>query len=359
MKQRLFIVEPNPAFGGGSERVCLDLARWLADRGHQIRLLHDLPGSMLPAYAEYGTQFHRLPLRPFGWRTLASSLRRANAIAQLLKKQRATGVLCSELHYIRLLALASRLSQVPVIFHLGLPATHAEWSWRSAYRNIAAGVSPSQHSLETWKNAQWPHDRLHMIPNWVDTNIGLSPYNTIITYVGTLAYEKGVDVLLQAFAQLRTQIPRLQLVFAGKDPLPPDHWANRASSLGIPPESVVMLGIQPNPEKVFAAADLAVIPSICEETFGLTLIEAMACATPVVTSTITSFTTILGPNFAHLRSPTNDPNALAQTLKRQLSNPGSLRELGPSLRGHILKHFSPAVACSAYEALLGKQMRKN
>ena len=139
--------EPNPSFGGGSEQVCLDLARGLAARGHRISLLHDIAGTMLPAYTAAGAATHAMKLCPFGWRTFGPSLIRARRIARLARFNDADVLVASELHYLRLLALSSRMSGVPVVFHLGLAATHREWSWTAAYRTDRKSTRPdSSHT---------------------------------------------------------------------------------------------------------------------------------------------------------------------------------------------------------------------
>ena len=368
---KLLFVEPNPSFGGGSERVCLELARWLAGRGHAIALLHDADGSMLPAYAAFGTQTRQMALRPFGWRTLGASLRRARRIGCMARKQGVNVIVSSELHYLRLLALASRFSGVPVVFHLGLPATHDEWSWRWAYRTVAAGVAPSAHTLATWRTARWPAETLSEIPNWVDgerfkpvadqaalrAHLGLPVDARIISYVGSLIPEKGIEPLLAAFAILQESLPDTILVLAGKDNVPGDRWARRAAELGIPPDRAHFLGARRDPEAVMAAADVAVAPSLCDEAFGLTVVESMACGVPVVTSSVGIFTQILGPAHQDLVTRTGDAADLARGLRVVLEDRAAARTRGQALRARALQMFDADPACAAYEAILRRVSR--
>lgn len=368
---KLLFVEPNPSYGGGSERVCLDLARWLAGRGHAIALLHDADGSMLPAYAAFGTQTRQMPLRPFGWRTLGASLRRARRIGCLARKLGVNVIVSSELHYLRLLALASRFSGVPVVFHLGLPATHREWSWRRAYRTVAAGVAPSAHTLATWRTARWPAETLSEIPNWVDgerfqpaadraalrTELGLPVTARLIGYVGSLIPEKGIEPLLGAFARLQASLPDSVLVLAGKDNVPGDRWPRRAAELGLALDRVRFLGVRRDPEAILAAADVAVAPSLCEEAFGLTVVEAMACGVPVVTSSVGMFAQLLGPGQQELMTRTGDIADLARGLHAVLADPAAAQARGQALRVRALQVFGSAPACAAYEEILRRVSR--
>lgn len=368
---KLLFVEPNPSFGGGSERVCLDLARWLAGRDHAIALLHDADGSMLPAYAAFGTQIRQMPLRPFGWRTLGASLRRARRIGCLARKLGVNVIVSSELHYLRLLALASRFSGVPVVFHLGLPATHREWSWWWAYRTIAAGVAPSAHTLATWRAARWPTETLSQIPNWVDgdrfkpeadraalrAQLGLPVDALVVGYVGSLIPEKGIETLLTAFASLQAALPDLLLALAGKDNVPGDRWARRAAELGIPPNRTQFLGVRRDPEAIMAAADVVVVPSLCEEAFGLTVVEAMACGVPVITSLVGMFAQILGPAHQDLLTRTGDAADLARGLRVVLMDRAAATARGLALRTRALQVFGTDRTCAAYQEILQRVSR--
>lgn len=358
----LLFCEPNPLFGGGSEQVCLDLARGLAARGHRISLLHDHAGTMLPAYEAAGVTRHQMELRPFGWRTFGSSLLRARRIGRLARSLGAEVIVASEVHYLRLLALASRMSGTPVLFHLGLAATHRDWSWVRAYRTICAGVAPSAHTLKSWRDSGWPAETLTEIPNGVDTNrfcpapdktalrakLGLPVQAILINHTGRLTTEKGTGTLLEAFARLQEELPTSVLVLVGKDELPGDRWPRRAAALGIPAERVRFLGVRPDPEVFMAAADVVVVPSECEESFGLTVVEAMACDVQVITTEVGMLPQLLGPGQAECVVRPGDAPELARAIRHAVSAPG----LSRNLRARVLEHFNTERFCSSYEQVL-------
>src|SRR5712664_847963 len=96
---------------------------------------------------------------------------------------------------------------------------------------------------------------------------------------------EGVDVLLDAFARLRRQVPnaRLALVGEGDDA---SSYEARARDLGIA-QAITFRGVLGGAALVdaFQRASVVVLPSLTEaESFGMVLIEAMACGTPVVAS---------------------------------------------------------------------------
>ena len=360
----ILFFEPNPSFGGGSEQVCLDLARGLAGRGHRISLLHDHPGTMLPAYAAAGATTQQMTLRPFGWRTFGPSLLRAWRIAQRIRSLGAEAVVASELHYLRLLAIVARNSGVPVLFHLGLAATHGEWSWTAAYRTMRAGIAPSAHTLRTWRERGWPAETLSEIPNGVDTDrfcpavdktalraqLGLPVAATLINHTGRLASAKGTETLLVAFAQLYEDLPNTVLVLVGRSEFAANHWPQRITELGIPSGRVKFVGVRSNPEAFMAAADVVVVPSEWEEPFGLTVIEAMACGVPVITTRVGMLPQLLGSRCDDWVVRPGDSRQLAGAIRRALGDAAIVR--GRSLRTRVLENFSANRFCAAYERVL-------
>ncbi len=107
----------------------------------------------------------------------------------------------------------------------------------------------------------------------------------VFLYVGQLIVRKGVDILLQSFAELQRRYPRTALVLAGTGPLL-STLRKQAKDLGL--EAVHFVGSVPYQElpAYYAAADAVVLPSR-SEVWGLTLNEAMASARPVIASEAT------------------------------------------------------------------------
>ncbi len=110
-----------------------------------------------------------------------------------------------------------------------------------------------------------------------------------ILYVGRLVVEKGIFLLLRAFALLSKQQPGWQLVFVGKGP---DCEKLKQEIQGLQLEDAVKIQDPVSHEKIaplLRSADILVLPSYdtleWKEQFGHVLIEAMACKIPVVGST--------------------------------------------------------------------------
>lgn len=125
----------------------------------------------------------------------------------------------------------------------------------------------------------------------VSHNINV-PY---ILFVGSLKPHKNVSRLLRAFAQLRaSKRIRHSLVIVGDDALGRDNLAAETARLGLDKDVLFIRQVSDVllPD-FYRAADLLVMPSTLEG-FGLPVVEAMACGTPVACSNAASLPEVAG-----------------------------------------------------------------
>jgi len=130
-----------------------------------------------------------------------------------------------------------------------------------------------------------------VIPNAVDpTQFNAPPrskqYPPTVGFVYAIAHFKGADVCIRACEMARQQIPELKVVAFGADkpstevPLPKD------TEFHYRPE-------QANLKKIYSACDIWLFGSRLDS-FGLPILEAMACRTPVIAVPIGAATDLLG-----------------------------------------------------------------
>ena len=150
-----------------------------------------------------------------------------------------------------------------------------------------------------------------------------------ILYLGGFDCRKNVATLLQAFAHLRRPAD-LKLAIAGKlperdTPFFP-HPRRLAEELGLE-ERVAFIGWVAEEDKpaLYTGAVAFVFPSLYEG-FGLPVLEAMACGTPVVASDRASLPEVVGQG-GLLVDPT-DVDDLAAAMERLLTDEGLRAELG-------------------------------
>jgi glycosyltransferase involved in cell wall biosynthesis len=92
--------------------------------------------------------------------------------------------------------------------------------------------------------------------------------------------------------------------------------------------------------ELYAEAELAVIPSLYEG-FSLPAIEAMACGTPLVTTTGGALPEVVGPSGeCAMTVPAGDADALAVQLVKTLNDQGQRDRLGEGGRRRVLDRFT-------------------
>ncbi|WP_330455747.1 glycosyltransferase family 4 protein [Streptomyces sp. NBC_00820] len=202
------------------------------------------------------------------------------------------------------------------------------------------------------------HDHAVQITPGVDTGrftpgpLPPSRRSRLVVYLGRLdrtSAWKGVDVLLEAFAGLPDDT-RLCLV-GGGDALP-DHLRH-AQRLGIA-ERVALPGQLTGPALVDALREAAVVvlPSLTEaESFGMALLEAMACGTPVIGSDVGGIPHIVRDRENGLLVPPGDPGALADAMKLLLDDGVLADRLGTAGRRHAVTHFDWSALTARYVQL--------
>src|SRR6266581_762709 len=223
-------------------------------------------------------------------------------------------------------------------------------AWHSYERQIFRSCSGVHALTPLEKDAvetMCPGISVSVIPNGIDLSLiddGLRAMASVsevfrgiaepyLLFVGRLAPEKGVDLLLEAFSILRRDRQEMSLVIVGPDEL--GLWGTlkqRAKDLGIS-RSINYLGTVSEPDKyrLFASAQAFLLPSLSEG-LSVSLLEALACGTPAIVSTGCNLPveTIAGvPQARASSSETLSPsesegrrNACAEAKRRYLS--GSL-----------------------------------
>lgn len=155
--------------------------------------------------------------------------------------------------------------------------------------------------------------------------MGVDPDAPVIAFVGGMDVPhafKGVDVLLRAFAGSGLR-DRAQIVLVGDGELRAG-YERTARDLGVAGR-VRFLGRAPEDDlvRVYRMATVTVLPSTTEEeAFGIVLIEAMACGSPVVASALPGVRSVVGDGeqARGIATPPGDAAALAAALETMVDD---------------------------------------
>lgn len=160
-------------------------------------------------------------------------------------------------------------------------------------------------------------------------------------FVGRLAPEKGLDVLIAAWPLVRAQYPQARLTLIGEGPQRPA-LEEMVRTLGMmlgPGQAIDMPGAAPEPSEMMRGADLFILPSR-EEGMSIALLEAMALGIPLVASSIAGNRRLVS-DFKHGRlAPPDDPKALAGVIIDQWDNFDRAFHMSRAARSRVEQEFS-------------------
>lgn len=198
---------------------------------------------------------------------------------------------------------------------------------------------------------------LDVIPNGVPVMPPRPPLQDPPTaiFTGRLEPEKGVDVLLHAFAATRMADARLLLAGDGRER---EALVDLAGRLGIS-SRVRWLGHLAGDalERASAAAWVQVVPSLWQEPFGLVTIEAAMRGTSVAASSTGASTEIVVDGETGVLIPPGDSAALARALDRVLADREYAETLGAAARRRALEHYTDDLYADRFVALLDQVRR--
>ncbi len=176
------------------------------------------------------------------------------------------------------------------------------------------------------------------------TRLGLPPKAPLILHVGRNFY-KNRETVLEVAARMRSVRPEMRFVMVGM--LTPD-LEQRAERLGLGPALHVLPRVaREDMATLYSAASVLLFPSRCEG-FGLPVIEAQMCGTPVVCSNGGSLPEVAGHG-AIVLDP-EDHEGLVEAIIRILDNPEHAAEL--TRKGHENAALFRAEAWGASHASL-------
>jgi phosphatidylinositol alpha-mannosyltransferase len=175
-----------------------------------------------------------------------------------------------------------------------------------------------------------------------------------VVFAGRQEPRKGLQVLLRAWPEIRRR-RGLRLTVAGADPLAVRLLLTR---LRVPDEGIDVVGFLSQEEltETLLGAKALVAPSLGQESFGMVLTRAFACALPAVASDIPGYREVLEPA-ASVAIPPDDPAALADAVTQLIADEPRRERMGEAARELAVERYSwPGIArrlVGIYERVTG------
>lgn len=223
-------------------------------------------------------------------------------------------------------------------------------------------IAPSLFVKEQLIKNGFDAQKIIVIPHFID----LERYQTqpkpigypYVLFFGRLDESKGADVLINAFAQIKTD-HKLVIIGSGPEEI---NLKNQVKKLNLT-DKVVFIGRKEKNELLnfIQNADFAVFPSRVHETFGLGALETFACGKPVIASRAGSFNNLIQPQQTGLLFTSDNHQELAEQIQYLLDNPNETTRMGKNAYAFSLdysanKHYEKISAI--YEALIDYEKKK-
>jgi D-inositol-3-phosphate glycosyltransferase len=244
------------------------------------------------------------------------------------------------------------------------PAELAQLQW--LYQAGVSKITVIPPGVETCRFYPIPQDEAREF-------IGIPPCERMVLFVGRIEPLKGLDVLLEAIALLRTQgnwekNPFCLMVIGG-DPTGDDGEQNKEMTRIQAvrdhynlQDLVIFAGkrSQDTLPYYYSAAEAVVVPSHYES-FGMVALEAMACGTPVVASQVGGLAYLVQDGVTGFTVPVDEPEALADRLF-QILDDGNLRNRMSQRAVTAAQDYSwwkiATRLMAVYREVLGKELEK-
>ena len=185
--------------------------------------------------------------------------------------------------------------------------------------------------------------------------LGLDPDAILIGCFGRIRAQKGVDLLVQAGLELLPTRPRAQIVFTGR--ITPDNRTfaddlqSRIKAAGLE-DRIRFLGELPWEQVIahYQALDLFAAPARWEG-FGLTPLEAAACAVPTVAARVGAYEALIRDGQTGSLVPKDDAPALTAALARWLDDDAGRAAAGQAARAHVAANHAIEAEAQAITAV--------
>lgn len=364
---------------GGAERLLVDTARLLDRSRFALRVY-----TLFPARRDYAEALRALEvpeecLELAGPREILTGVRRLRAC---LRGHQAD-VVHTHLFAANLIGrLAARRERVPVV------STYHDADYEPVVRQGNPGLTAPKQALlrvldaltATWSRARivtvseyvaesmrrhlfLPASRITVIPNAVDVQafapdrtkgdatraaLGLGPDVLVVTCVGRMTPQKGQDLLLRAFVDVKQAVPKSRLLLVG-DGAHRREYEELARELGLG-DTLRFLGIRTDVPSILRASDLLVLPSR-HEGFGLVLAEAMASGTPVVAARISPITEIVRDRETGVLFDPGSVTGLTRALTTLLQDSDLRLAMSVRARANAVARFSAVEMVRRLETL--------
>lgn len=340
-----------PPLIGGAEKVLSYLAPAMAKQGAQVTVVTARPPKPTPLPPNNPVPVVRLPT---SWLRFVGTTLYMQSLSHWLMSHAPDLIYVSMLKHDAYVAVSvGRKLGIPVVLRPEGAGVTGDLAWqrwgrfgarigkRCKRADAFIAISPAVRTELIV--AGYDPEKIHDMPNGVPVpEAAWEPEFPMATtfraaFVGRLAPEKGLDVLIDAWSIVAKHQPNAHLTIMGEGPQRRDLEA-RIDDLNLD-SSVHLIGSQDYPQSLLRRMNLFVLPSR-EEGMSIALLEAMSLGIPVIATEIPGNRGVMEDGVHGRLVPPDDPQALAEAiLKRWYDNPEAVL-MAQEARRRVIENFS-------------------
>ena len=217
---------------------------------------------------------------------------------------------------------------------------------RLVLRRFTRVVSVSDVVRQRLEKSGVPSRRVLFIRNGIHTQPFASVVKTsipgtsnqpVVGLVGRLAWEKGIDVFLDAAARVLAELPHANFTVVGEGP-DREQLENQIHTLGIE-AAVALVGRREDMPAIYASLDI-MVSSSRQEGLPMAILEGMASGLPIIATSVGEVPSVVRNGETGILLPPGDARALASAIVDLWRAPEKRRCLGSAARNLVQSEYS-------------------
>lgn len=226
---------------------------------------------------------------------------------------------------------------------------------RQLLRDASKVIATTQMEAEQYKSRGVFEEKIAVVPNGIDQSefnqlpmrgvfrkkYGIEDKEKLVLYIGRIHRIKGIDMLIKAFARLQRKLHDARLAIVGPDDGYLSTCKEIATEFGVERKILFVAPLYGKDKlEVYVDADVCVFPSRYE-IFGMTILEACACAKPVIATEVSGAARdAILDGYTGFLVQTDNVLELADVLRYLLTNQVESEKIGVRARERVMKMFS-------------------